>query len=53
MTKFNEKWFTPQERKGRTILQLAYDCGFDSQSTFYRAYREVCGTTPVDARPEN
>ena len=53
VTKFNEKWFTPQERKGRTILQLAYDCGFDSQSTFYRAYREVCGTTPVDAMPEN
>ena len=29
-----------------SILNIAFDCGFDSQSTFYRAYKDVFGTTP-------
>jgi AraC-like DNA-binding protein len=29
-----------------TILGLAYDCGFNSQATFQRAFRGVTGQTP-------
>ena len=50
VSKFNQIWSSPGLRKDRTILQIAYDCGFESQSTFYRAYREVCGTTPAALR---
>ena len=29
-----------------SIIEIAKLCGFDSQATFYRAYRDVYGTTP-------
>ena len=29
-----------------SIIHLAFECGFDSQSTFYRAYKDVFGQTP-------
>ncbi len=29
-----------------TVLKMATDCGFDSMSTFYRAYKEVYGVPP-------
>ena len=29
-----------------SIINLAFECGFESQSTFYRAYKEVFGVTP-------
>ena len=32
--------------KDSSIIHLAFECGFDSQSTFYRAYKEVFGVTP-------
>lgn len=31
-----------------SIINLAFECGFDSQSTFYRAYKEVFGVTPKE-----
>lgn len=34
------------EKNNRTVLEIAMDCGFNSQSTFYRAYKKVYGTTP-------
>jgi AraC-like DNA-binding protein len=33
-----------------TILDLAFDCGFTSLATFYRAYRIVYGVTPAEYR---
>lgn len=30
----------------RTVLQIAMDCGFDSASSFYRAYKKVFGEPP-------
>ena len=33
--------------KNRTVLELAFACGFDSANTFYRAYKRVFGKTPV------
>lgn len=30
----------------RTVLQTALECGFDSASSFYRAYKAVFGETP-------
>ena len=31
-----------------SIIHLAFECGFDSQSTFYRAYKEVFGANPKE-----
>ena len=33
----------------RTIMELAYEAGFNSKSTFNRIYREATGKTPTDA----
>ena len=30
----------------RTVLQIAMDCGFDSASSFYRAYKKAFGEPP-------
>lgn len=38
-----------RERGGNvSIIHLAFECGFDSQSTFYRAYKEVFGVNPKE-----
>lgn len=34
----------------RSIWQIAYDCGFQNQSTFNRAFIKVCGMTPTEYR---
>lgn len=31
-----------------SIIHIAFECGFDSQSTFYRAYKDVFGETPKE-----
>ena len=42
--KFQELY---RERGEHTsIINLAFECGFNGQSTFYRAYKEVFGVTP-------
>ena len=33
-------------KRQETILKMATDCGFDSMSTFYRAYKDVYGVPP-------
>ena len=33
-------------RPGRSLLQLAHDCGFNSKSTFNRAFKKNTGVTP-------
>lgn len=44
--KFQELY---RERGASTsIINLAFECGFDSQSTFYRAYKEVFGMNPKE-----
>lgn len=35
---------------GRSVTDIAFACGFDSLSTFYRAFRRVDDTTPGDYR---
>lgn len=35
---------------GRSVTDIAFACGFDSLSTFYRAFRRVDDTTPSDYR---
>ena len=37
-----------KKEKRETILEIAFEEGFDSQSTFYRAYRKVYGKTPKE-----
>lgn len=34
---------------GRTIMELAYEVGFNSKSAFNRTYREMTGRTPTEA----
>ena len=33
--------------RGRSVLELAYDAGFNSKASFYRLFRRVHGTTPT------
>jgi len=35
-----------------TLMGIAYDCGFNSNNTFYRAFREVTGQTPAEYKKE-
>ena len=37
-----------QANEGRSVLDVAFACGFDSLNTFYRAYRRVFGKTPLE-----
>ena len=49
--KFQELY---SERSASTsIIHLAFECGFDSQSTFYRAYKEVFGMNPKEQKKIN
>ena len=43
--KFQEL-YRENEANASSIIHLAFECGFESQSTFYRAYKEVFGVTP-------
>lgn len=42
----NEVLLSKKEKK--SILQIAFDNGFNSQSTFYRAYKKVYGKLPSE-----
>lgn len=44
--KFTDKMQKSGGKRGETVLKMATDCGFDSMSTFYRAYKEVYGESP-------
>ena len=33
--------------RGRSVLELAYDAGFNSKASFYRLFRRAHGTTPT------
>lgn len=35
-----------------TLMGIAYDCGFNSQSTFHRAFKELTGKTPAEYKKE-
>lgn len=35
-----------RENKSANVLQTAYDCGFESSNTFYRAYKKEFGRSP-------
>jgi len=35
-----------QQYDDKTVIQIAFDCGFDSAATFYRAYKRRFGTLP-------
>ena len=47
--KFNEL-LKEEKNKDKTILSIAFDCGFCSQSTFYRAYGNVFGSLPKELK---
>lgn len=38
--------FLLQSQPSSTVLEIAYDCGFDSPNTFYRAYKKEFGYPP-------
>ncbi|MBO8152881.1 MAG: hypothetical protein DRP92_02185 [Candidatus Neomarinimicrobiota bacterium] len=36
--------------KGKTLLQIAFDCGFNSKSTFNKFFKKCFGMTPSEYR---
>lgn len=38
------------QNTNQSILDIAFECGFDSQRTFNRAFNALCGTTPKEYR---
>ncbi|MBQ7293944.1 MAG: AraC family transcriptional regulator [Clostridia bacterium] len=44
----NEACYRLRNNSGETILQIAYDCGFDSLRTFNRNFRKFMNITPSD-----
>jgi len=36
-----------------TIAGIAYDCGFNSQPTFHRAFKSITGITPKEYLQKN
>jgi AraC-like DNA-binding protein len=42
-----------EESKRMTITGLAYDCGFNSQPTFQRSFKEIVGRSPKQFISEN
>jgi AraC-like DNA-binding protein len=36
----------------RTVLSVAFECGFDDLSTFYRAFKRETGVSPNHWREE-
>ena len=47
--KFNEL-IKEEKNKDKTILTVAFECGFCSQATFYRAYSKVFGALPKEVK---
>lgn len=45
-----KKILTDTEYKKRTVLEILYDVGFNSKSTFYTAFTKEVGITPVAFR---
>jgi AraC-like DNA-binding protein len=44
---FKEKYGQPQYAN-YTIIGIAFECGFKSQPTFQRAFKQFTGCTPTD-----
>jgi AraC-like DNA-binding protein len=38
------------ESGDQDILQICYECGFESQRTFNRVFKNTCGITPREYR---
>jgi AraC-like DNA-binding protein len=48
-----KKYLTKSEYKKYTILSIGLECGFNSKSTFYAAFKKFTNTTPSDYRLNN
>jgi AraC-like DNA-binding protein len=48
-----KKYLIAREYSDYTIASIGLECGFNSKSTFYRAFSKYANTTPTNYREEN
>lgn len=48
-----KKLLTSPSHKSRTVLEIAYDCGFNSKSVFNESFKKNTGLTPTEFRKRN
>ncbi|MDX1619322.1 MAG: AraC family transcriptional regulator, partial [Balneolaceae bacterium] len=41
-----------EKHRHLSIESIAYDCGFNSISSFYSSFKKICGTTPAEYRKQ-
>jgi AraC-like DNA-binding protein len=48
-----KKYLTKQKYADYTNVAIGLECGFNSKSTFYRAFKKFTGTTPAEYQQQN
>lgn len=47
------KQLKDKNSSGKTLLQIAFECGFNTKATFNSAFKKFTGMTPKEFRKNN